>query len=282
MQNVVGIIGWPLNYSLSPLMHTAAFASAKLNWAYIPMPVNLAPEHRLKEAIYGLRALGLKGANVTVPYKEAVIPFLDRLSPDAEAIGAVNTIALDPGGSLVGYNTDGEGFMQDLCKKGHNDTDMHVVVLGAGGTARAIVYALLSHGYTKVSIANRTESKACEIASRFRPLFLQATIVSSTLSEAALASMPRPDLLVNTTSVGMGETEMMPWFEGIPLSSAQVVYDVIYDPSMTKLLRFAKGYGATIYNGLGMLVHQGALSFTIWTGCDAPVDVMKRAIQKSL
>jgi len=284
VDSVVGIIGWPVSHSLSPIMHTRAFLETGLsNWVYVPMPVKQDPGDRLKEAVLGLRALGFKGANVTVPYKEAVIPFLDGLSDTAKAIGAVNTIAVEADGRLIGHNTDGLGFVRDLKDHGINSQACRAMVLGAGGSARAIVYALLSHGCKHIVILNRTKIKALKLASSFQSSFPGAIIEADDLTrDAIMRAMPR-DLIINATSLGLKESEAeMPWFDNIAFRPDQVAYDIIYNPKITAFLRFAAAGKAKIINGLGMLVHQGALSFTIWTGQTPPIAAMKEAASSAL
>ncbi len=282
ISNVVGIIGWPVAHSLSPLMQNAAFLESNLDsWAYVAMPVNKLPYIRIKEAVLGLRALGLKGANVTIPHKEAVVPYLDRLSSEARAIGAVNTISIDSEGYLVGHNTDGRGFVNDLLDNGVDLTGMHVMILGAGGSARAVVHALLEHGVKQITILNRTKTKADDIARSFGPHFPDATLDTKVLSRDAIRETAYADLVVNTTSIGMGENAgQMPWDENLHFAKTQIVYDLIYNPKLTKLLLHAQKDGARIFNGLGMLVNQGALSFQIWTGAEAPIDAMKKAVRE--
>lgn len=282
IDKIVGIIGWPVAHSISPLMQNRAFLEVGLtNWCYVPMPVSKYPYIRVKEAVLGLRALGFQGANVTVPYKEAVLPYLERLSETAKAIGAVNTIAIDSEGRLVGHNTDGQGFVRDLAEHGIYPRDVSVLLLGAGGSARAITYALLSHGLKRITILNRTKTKADDIANAFRGSFKDAVIETGPLTKDHIKQSPHADLIINTTSVGLkdGDHEM-PWDENIHFSREQIVYDIIYNPKMTTFLQHANNDGAKTINGLGMLIHQGALAFEIWTKKTAPIAVMKEAAEK--
>lgn len=284
VDKLVGIIGWPVSHSLSPTMQNRAFHEAGLDsWRYVLMPVAKYPYIRIKEAVLGLRALGFQGANVTIPYKETVLSYLDRLSDMAKAIGAVNTIVVDGEGHLVGHNTDGLGFIRDLLDHGLDPKELQVMVLGAGGSARAIIYGLLDHGCLSVAILNRTKSKADDIAHRFRSSFKQATIASDILSKETLRRAPHVDLIINTTSIGLNKNDQqMPWDENIHFLESQIVYDVIYNPKMTILLEHAAKYRAKTINGLGMLVHQGALAFELWTGHKAPIAVMKQAAEQAL
>lgn len=282
IKNIVGLIGWPVSHSVSPGMQNRAFLELGCHdWLYVPMPVATSPNSRIKEAVLGLRALGIVGANVTVPHKEAVLPYLDDLSDMAKAIGAVNTIAIDNEGRLIGHNTDGLGFISDLVEHDVDPKGMQVVVLGAGGSARAITYALLSHGCQNITILNRTKSKANDIAFSFRDSFKNAIIKTDTL--AAIKDTPSADLIINTTSIGLKSTgDQMPVDKDVHFTKSQIVYDLIYNPKMTTFLKHAAKDGARTINGLGMLVHQGALAFAIWTKQKAPVAAMKEAALAAL
>ena len=169
-------------------MHNQAFKHCGLHrWTYVPLPVNIRPTTRIKDAILGLRALGFKGANVTVPFKEAVIPYLDSLSENAKAIGAVNTIVIDEQEQLIGHNTDGLGFIRDLADHGIEVSGLKVMVLGAGGSARAIVYELLSHGCKNIIIANRTKEKALKLSHAFHSYFKDAQLEGIALAQEVLS-----------------------------------------------------------------------------------------------
>ena len=181
---LVGLIGYPVEHSLSPVMHNSAFAALNLNWCYVPLPV---PPERLGEAVAGLRALGFAGANVTVPHKEAVMACLDRIAPGARAIGAVNTIAIREG-ELIGYNTDWQGFLTALNEGGFDPEGKRVVVLGAGGAARAVVYALAQAG-AQVTILNRTPLRAQALVRGFSPLLPSASLTSLPLNPQTLREL---------------------------------------------------------------------------------------------
>lgn len=294
---LVGIIGWPVGHSLSPRMHNAAFAALGLDWAYVPLPV---PPERVGDAVRGLAALGFAGANVTVPHKQAVIPFLDDLTPVARAIGAVNTIVVRPDGLLLGDSTDGAGFMADLqahgvrVGQGHRmktDEGMvsghtriavspchRVLVLGGGGAARAVVYALAESG-AAVTVANRTPEKAdrlCQDMAAALPA-VAGRLRACRWPDDLAAQAAEADLIVNTTSLGLHEEDPMPWDAAVAFRPGQVVYDLIYNRP-TELLAAARSQGATACNGSGMLVCQGALAFELWTGRAAPVEVMMRTM----
>jgi len=285
IENVVGIIGWPVSHSVSPQMHNRAFLElGLLNWSYVPMPVHDAPKSRVGEAVLGLRALGFRGANVTVPYKEMVLPYLDRLSADAQAIGAVNTIVVNANGLLEGHNTDGVGYINDLVNHGIGCKGLRAIMLGAGGSARAIAYGLLSHDVKRLMLLNRTKAKADEIASHFRPRFTDAQIDADSLTkESFTQALSSADIIINTTSIGLNnKDEELPFLADMSFSSSQIVYDIIYNPSTTALLTRAAACNARILNGLGMLVHQGALSFEIWTGRKAPINAMHEEAIKAI
>lgn len=277
---MVGVIGWPVAHSLSPIMQNSAFIELGLqSWSYLLMPVPKYPYIRIKEAILGLRALGFRGANVTVPYKEAVVPYMDQLGDSARAIGAVNTIAIDASSRLCGHNTDAAGFINDLKERHIYTSSMNVLLLGAGGSARAIAYGLLDYGCKSLTIANRTKYKADELAQNMRSLFADTPIFAEVLLIDNIRAMPFFDLIINCTSLGMADSiEQMPWDEKVAFLKNQIVYDLIYKPEQSALLKKAEADGAQAINGLGMLIHQGALSFTIWTGLTAPLEAMKRAV----
>ena len=276
--NIVGVIGWPVSHSVSPAMHNAAFAALGLDWCYVPLPVPLDPPERIGEALRGLRALGLRGANVTVPHKQAVMPYLDRLSPAAAAIGAVNTIVVEADGSLLGDNTDAPGFVADLRDHAIDPGGKRVLVLGAGGSARAVVYGLAEAGCRSVAIANRTLERAEQLAAEMGAHFPAIPITAHALPAAVAALAADADLVVNTTSLGMTPNmETTPWDERVSFRSGQVVYDLVYNPPQTRLLRKAAEDGAQAIGGLGMLIWQGAIAFERWTGQQPPVDKMRRA-----
>ncbi len=277
---LVGIIGWPVKHSLSPSMHNAAFAARGMDWAYVPLPVS--PKW-VKEAVLGLRALGFRGANVTVPHKEQVIPFLDHLTPEAQAIGAVNTIVVEEDGRIWGTNTDADGFLNDLLAHDVQVEGEPVLVLGAGGAARAVVYALARAG-ARVTIANRTLGRAVELA---RQIHMALPGASFRVVEFSAESLTREaethTILVNATSVGMWpDVEASPWPSDAGFGRIKVVYDLVYRPRLTRLLRDAEAWGCQVIDGLGMLVRQGAESWRLWTGQVPPVDIMRQAVEEAL
>lgn len=277
--NMVGLIGWPVSHSVSPPMHNAAFAALGLDWCYVPLPVPIDPAARIDEAVHGLRALGLRGANVTVPHKQAVMSHLDWLTPAAQAIGAVNTIRVEDDGALSGDNTDAPGFIADLREHGVEPIGKRVIVLGAGGSARAIVYGLAASGAEAILIVNRTLDKAESLATQMQTLFPGCAIAAYALTNQLAQVAEQADLIVNTTSLGMTpHIDGLPWEPGVNFSSQQAVYDLVYNPPQTRLLQKARADGAQVIGGLGMLIWQGAIAFERWTGVAAPVDVMRRTV----
>jgi len=276
---LVGLIGYPVEHSLSPAMHNSAFAALDLNWCYVPLPVR--PE-RLGEAVAGLRALSFVGANVTVPHKEAVMPHLDHVTPEAQAIGAVNTLVMREGRS-IGHNTDWQGFLTALGEGGFDPHGKRAVVLGAGGAARAVVYALAQAG-AQVAVLNRTLARAQALAQDLSPLFPGLLLFSLPLTLQTLGERTaEAHLLVNATSVGTWpEVDQSPWPEDLAFPSHLTVFDLVYNPRQTKLLRQARAAGAKAVGGLGMLVHQGAAAFELWTGKKAPVETMYEAANRTL
>jgi len=264
---VAGIIGWPVSQSLSPAIHNAAFDAAGLDWAYVAFPVRPGEAARSIEA---MRTLGIRGLNVTMPHKQDVVAALDRLSPDAERAGAVNTVVRD-GGDLVGENTDGAGFCRFLERDaGIAPAGRRALVLGAGGAARAVALALADAG-AEVAVAGRRLDRAEAVASlgpRVRAVVLEPATLKGEVEAASL--------IVNATPVGTdGETTPL---GPAALRAGHIVVDLIYHPETTPLVRIARERGAVAFNGLGMLLHQAALSFEAWTGLAAPLDAMRASV----
>jgi shikimate dehydrogenase len=277
---LVGVMGWPVEHSLSPTMHNAAFAALGLDWAYVPLPVQ--PEN-IVQALQGLASLNFVGSNVTVPHKQAVMRHMDELSEAAQITGAVNTIHLQEG-KFVGANTDPAGFLNSLQEGGCHPKDMRVAVLGAGGAARAVVYALTKVGVDSVIVFNRTAERAAFLVDDLAEVFPGSRLSFQALTSDTLAALDNNiDLVVNTTSVGMyPRTVACPWPDDVPVPVNAWFYDLVYNPLETVFLARARAAGARAIDGLGMLVHQGALSFEKWTGQQAPVDVMRTACLQGL
>ena len=278
--NSVGVIGWPVSHSVSPAMHNAAFAALELDWCYLPLPVATDPAERIGEAVRGLRALGLRGANVTVPHKQAVMPHLDWLTPAAQAIGAVNTLRVEADGTISGDNTDARGFVADLRDHGVELAGKRALVLGAGGSARAIVYGLAEAGCLSITVLNRTVDKAHELAQEIRELFPFCRLSGHAMPDEIAILSQEAHLIVNCTSLGMTpQVEGLPWDETVAFRPDQVVYDLVYNPPQTRLLAKATADRAQAIGGLGMLIWQGAIAFERWTGHLPPVEVMRAAAE---
>ena len=274
---LTGLIGWPVGHSKSPTMHQAAFRAADAPGVYVLLPVQ--PDE-VGEAVRGLRALGFRGVNVTIPHKQAVMPFLDALTPEARAIGAVNTIVVQEDRTLLGHNTDAAGFLSDLESKiGIVDAAKisGALILGAGGSARAVTYALAQRGIPTRVLARRPE-QAQALAQALRP-HTQADMIRPHAWTRLPELAANAALIVNCTPLGMTpHAEASPWPENTPFRPEQIVYDLVYNPSRTRLMRQAQAAGARAFNGLGMLIHQGALAWELWTGIPAPIEAMQQAI----
>jgi len=261
----VGVLGWPLEVTLSPLMHNVAFRRLGLDWIYLRWPV--APEG-LGDAVRGLRALGAEGANVTMPHKEAIVEHLDSLDGDAEAIGAVNTVH-HSGDELIGHNTDVAGFSEFLVEDaGFQPEGMSALVLGAGGAARAVVKALANLGAGDIKVAARNREAGAGVAA------LAGEGARAMDWEDAQGRADGADLIVNATPIGMRGEDLL---SRASFNSNQCVVDLIYSPPATPLIERARASGANGWGGLGMLVRQAAASFAIWTGRPAPLDAMSAA-----
>jgi shikimate dehydrogenase len=274
---ICGIIGDPIEHSMSPVMHNAAFEALGLDYAYLPFHVG---REELKMAIAGTKALKIVGLNVTIPHKVDVIPLLDRLDPLAERIGAVNTI-VNENGALAGYNTDAPGFLRALLARGIEPKDKRIAVLGAGGAAKGISFILAGAG-AELVIMNRTLSRAEELASQIKR-FYHVKLEAMALSDENLGRvLDGANVLVNTTSVGMTpDVTQTPVPTGL-LKSDTAVFDIVYNPLETKLLVEAKAAGARTIDGLDMLVWQGVLAFEKFTGKRASFEIMKKAAEKVL
>lgn len=276
---VCGIIGDPIEHTMSPAMHNAAFEKLGLDYVYVPF---LVPKEALGRAIEGIRALGLRGLSVTIPHKVAVLPLLDKLDPLAEKIEAVNTIVND-NGVLTGYNTDASGFLQALAERSIKLEGKRAVILGAGGAARAICFALADQGAsTKVLNRRSGMERARELTSRVSELS-RSKVRALEMNEANLRTViEESDLLVNATSVGMSPDDGQTPVPGDLLRAGVVVFDIIYNPIQTRLLKEAEKKGAQTINGIDMLVWQGASAFELWTGAKPPVADMRKAALKTL
>jgi shikimate dehydrogenase len=273
-------MGWPVEHSLSPAMHNSAFAALGLDWVYLPLPVQPGD---VEQALKGLVALNFVGSNVTVPHKQAVMRYMDELSDAAQITGAVNTIHIRDG-KFYGSNTDPTGFLNSLQEAGCRPQGMRVAVLGAGGAARAVVYALAKAESDSVIVFNRTAERAAFLVDDLADAFPDSRLSFEGLTEEALTALGnKVDLVINTTTVGMyPQVDTCPWPSEVPIPNNALFYDLIYNPLETVFLACARTAGVTAIDGLGMLVHQGALSFEKWTGQQAPVDVMRQACLRGL
>jgi len=262
---IIGVIGENIENSLSPLLHNQIILKHSLNFRYLPFQV---AETDLEEAIQSIRALNIRGVNITFPYKEKAIEFLDEVEESARRIGAVNTIVNNKG-NLTGYNTDVIGFKKTFQEVGKfTIKKKKAVILGAGGAARAVIYSLLEEGIEEISIFNRTLEKTEKIKQGFSPFFPESNINIFSFEQNDLKDkIKKANLLVNATSVGMASQ-----LNNTPLPDEKLfhpdllVYDLIYHPAKTFFLRQAERVGAKIINGLPMLVYQGIESFYLWTG----------------
>jgi len=272
-----GIIGDPIEHTMSPVMHNAAFKKLGLDYVYVPFRVK---QEELGGAIEGMKALNITGLNVTIPHKVAVIQFLDELDYLADKIGAINTVVND-GGVLKGYNTDATGFLQSLLDRGIEPEGKRVVVLGAGGASRAISFILAERGSSLV-ILNRTLDKAKICADRISEVSQREATALKLDKENLAAAISEADILINTTSVGMSPNVNETPVASDLLRPDLVIFDIVYNPIKTRLYREAEVAGAVTISGLDMLVWQGALAFEKWTGLKAPVEIMKEKVIKVL
>jgi shikimate dehydrogenase len=262
-------------------MQNAAFAALGLNFVYLPFQVSKAD---LAAAVAGLRALGLAGVNVTVPHKEAVLPYLDEVAEEARLIGAVNTI-VNRGGRLKGYNTDATGFLRAAVEAGFEPRGAAAVVLGAGGAARAVSFALALAGARRIAIFNRTYARAETLAEEVSGAtgVWAAALPWDELTKCGVEVMGTANIVVQTTSLGMHPQEAAaPPVPANAFRKEQLVVDLVYNPPRTEFLRLAEKFGARTENGLGMLLYQGAAALELWTGRQAPVAVMREALLRAL
>jgi shikimate dehydrogenase len=258
-------MGFPIRHSLSPAIHNAAFRALGLDWAFLAFEV--APG-TAGDAVAGMRALGMEGLSVTMPHKADVAAAVDRLSPAAEELGAVNTVVRRAGGVLVGENTDGAGFVDALrLDEGFDVAGRRCLVVGAGGAARAVVRALAQAGAAEVVVANRTPERAREAAA----------LAGGAGRVGVAGDAGEADLVVNATPLGMAHMQAATVVEPALLGPGQLVVDLVYLPAVTPLVEAARAQGAAAANGLGMLIHQAAHAFRLWTGEDPPLEVMSAA-----
>jgi len=257
MKKWFAVMGDPIEHSKSPAMHNAWFEEMSIDATYIPVHVS---SENLESAVAGLKTLGASGWNVTIPHKTAIIPYLDELDELAEKMGAVNTVVRTKEGTLKGYNTDGVGFVRSLEEAvGKSHKDKPVLLIGAGGAARGIAFAMQQQGYENLTIANRTVANAQAIVDEMGT----GQAISLTEAEATLADF---GILVQMTSAGLATGNFSMPFSLEHLTKGAIVADIVYNPLMTPFLQAAEEKGATVVTGLGMFVHQGAIAFEYWLG----------------
>lgn len=271
----VAILGHPISHSKSPQMHQAAFEALKLDFVYLPFDVQ---PRKLRSAVNALKTLGFSGFNVTVPFKERIVPLLDLLSPEARMIGAVNTVLIKDN-KLSGFNTDGKGFIRSVQKAWKiRLAGKKVVIIGAGGSSKALAVSLCMEKAGSIGILNRTISKGRKLSDHLARLFKQPEVFSLPLQgNDTRDALAQTDLLINTTSLGLNPKDPSP-LPSEYIRPGMKVYDLIYNPSETRFLKEAKKMGCQVLNGSSMLLYQGALAFEIWTGKTPPLDVMAQAI----
>jgi len=276
---VCGVIGDPIEHTMSPPMQNAAFSSLGLDYLYVPFHVK---KEALSDAIEGMRALKIRGLNVTIPHKVDVMCYLDKIDPLAEKIGAINTISNDDG-VLTGYNTDATGFLQALLESGIKPDKKNIVILGAGGASRGISF-ILAEKDAEITILNRELEFdwALDLAKRISETVnckVEALLLNDDNLKTALS---KADILINTTSVGMIPDTDKSLVPKSLIRPEMLVFDIVYNPVKTKLMAEAEGAGARTMGGANMLVWQGALSLELWTGKKAPVELMKKITMKML
>jgi len=273
---LTGLIGYPVGHSISPIMHNTAFEYLGLDYAYLAFEIK---KDDLKSGIEAMKTLGVAGFNVTMPLKESILPLLDDVSREVELIGSVNTVMLDDG-RLIGYNTDGKGYIRSLEDENILVPGKRILIAGAGGAARSIAVQLALEGVDEIIIANRTLDKGeeiCQIINKNIPSCKSKTIGYD--EERLKSVLNNTDVFINCTSLGMFPNEDKSIINSpVLLHSDLIVSDIIYHPRKTKLLKMAESIGCKTINGIGMIIHQGALAFKIWTGHDMPIDYIKRTL----
>ena len=274
-EELVGVFGYPVDENPSCVMNNAAFKGLGLNWRYLTL--ELKPD-QLKEGLDALKTLGMKGCNFTIPHKIEVLKYLDELSPAAELIGAVNTL-INRDGYLIGENTDGKGFLRSLIESGNHPAGKKVVVLGAGGAARAMSIETALAGAAEITIVNRTVGKARDLAEHISAK--TDCIGKFAGTEGGYILEEDVDILVNATSVGLyPNVEEVPPVRLDTIRPGMLVSDAVINPPMTRFLRESEMRGAKILDGLGMLVYQGAIAIEKWTGQFPSCDVMRQSLEE--
>ena len=265
--SITGIFGFPIEHTFSPAMHNAAFSNLGLNYCYIPFLVS--PEH-LKDAVESIRALNIRGVNVTIPHKQSLMPMLDQIHEEAAFIGAVNTV-VNRKGKLIGYNTDGRGFIKSLEENGISIEGKNVLIHGAGGASRAVSYYLCKEARS-VSLYGRSPEKVERLVDDLKIIYGNASSLRN------MKDIEGYNIIINATPLGMKESDPLP-FDTSLLQSNQTVCDLIY--TKTRFIEKAAQQGCTVIDGIGMLLWQGALSFELWTGKQPDIQVMREALQRA-
>lgn len=276
---LTGLLGYPLQHTLSPLLYNCAYEYERLNWCYLPLPVKKAD---FSDALVGVKALGFVGVNITMPYKETSLQYMDELDSFAELIGAINTVHI-VGGRCIAYNTDARGFVQSLQHDACFDpTHKKVVIIGAGGAAKAVTMALASERVSQISVLNRTLQKAVELTEAIEKNYRETSVCAINFDHELESIIGNADLIINATPVGMEQDMAACPIPTDSFHASQLVFDLVYNPPKTKLLQEAEKRGARIINGLGMLIYQAASAFEIWTGRPAPIDHLKKVLTEAI
>ncbi|MDI2588189.1 shikimate dehydrogenase [Psychrobacillus sp. NEAU-3TGS] len=269
MKKWFAVIGKPIAHSLSPSMHSAWLKEQHIDASYIPI---LVEEEKLQDAVNSLKLLGCSGWNVTVPYKEAIIPYLDEIDQSARGIGAVNTVVKTEDGRFVGYNTDGLGFIESL---GPISRTNHILIVGAGGAARGIAHAFKQLGFSHIAIANRTYANAQRLVEELQ-------LGQAITLEVAEETLEQFDIIIHTTPQGMKNSSTTLPIQLNQIKEHAIVADIVYNPLVTPFLEEAKKYNVRTVNGLGMLVHQGAIAFSYWNGVKPNTEQMVERLTEQL
>lgn len=280
---LTGFFAKPASHSLSPLMHNLAFSHWGIDTVYLAFEVD---QTNLRQAVESIRTLDMLGVNVSMPNKTAVLAYLDQLSPEAELIGAVNTIVHQEQ-RLIGYNTDGMGFVRSVNETGHPIKNQKIVVLGAGGAAKAIVVQMALEGAQEITIYKRLNATFLPLKEYFVKVSEKTGCpirLHDYADESQLAlDLSQANLLINATDIGMGsKKDQLPIADVKLLHSQLAVFDLIYSPSETRLIQEAKKMGIKAYNGLGMLIHQGAIAFELWTHREMPVQNIREQLEQEV
>ncbi|MBA5272210.1 shikimate dehydrogenase [Enterococcus hirae] len=280
---LTGFFAKPASHSLSPLMHNLAFSHWGIDAVYLAFEVD---QTNLRQAVESIRTLDMLGVNVSMPNKTAVLAYLDQLSPEAELIGAVNTIVHQEQ-RLIGYNTDGMGFVRSVNETGHPIKNQKIVVLGAGGAAKAIVVQMALEGAQEITIYKRLNATFLPLKEYFAKISEKTGCpirLHDYADESQLAlDLSQANLLINATDIGMGsKKDQLPIADVKLLHSQLAVFDLIYSPSETRLIQEAKKMGIKAYNGLGMLIHQGAIAFELWTHQEMPVQNIRERLEQEV